>query len=195
MSNAFLIHWSSDRVRAAQAGARANETIPFLFGGPHISEPSLSRYHIAPDDIIYPVGVSKGRVSVLCEAVIEQLLSLEDFLAQQGAPRARLTATHDLHAWLQERGYAWLAPTCTDEAALLRSCTPLRFERFIPDDQLASLQFVNSRAKTRPINHFENGRLKTSTGLSGHYLRLAEESAALFSHIAHDVAAPSPLFP
>src|SRR5881394_3633237 len=108
MSNAFLIHWSSDRVRAAQNRAGADETIPFLFGGPHISEPSLSRYHVAPGDVIYPVGVSKGRVSVLCEAVIDQLISLEDFLAQQGVPHERLTATDDLHAWLKERGYSFL---------------------------------------------------------------------------------------
>lgn len=167
---AFIVYWSADRVREAEASGCEGKPISALFGGPHVSHPRLSRYRIGLGDEIFPVGFSKGTLSVFLRATIERVLPLEEFwrdLSARGLSRPR--------------GLSWLIPTCTDEGAILRDCTPLALDRRLAPVELAQVRLAGPKGE-RALR-LKDGRLSNGGQVQGHYYRISIETAAMFRKI------------
>src|SRR4029079_17969375 len=132
------------------------------------------RYGIGGGDVVYPIGITSGRIYVLCEAIVDRVISIAEFLRDELPGQPVLAKRR--HAY----GTSWLRPTCTDEAALLRSATPMNFSHVIPQEALADIRFVNRSGDERGINGLQDGKLKSSISIQGHYLRLSDSTAELF---------------
>jgi hypothetical protein len=174
VASSFVVLWTGDRLKSATTSGWVGRSIPFAFGGPHSSHPRPSRYGVKAGDAIYPVAVSSGYLLVVCRFTVDTVVPLDAFLDDH--------AVADLRALLRPRGLAWLAPTCTDEAVTLRDATPVRLDCAVPAHQLTDIRFVNARGE-RPLNQIRNGRVTSSIGVSGHYLRLSADTASLFDEV------------
>jgi hypothetical protein len=174
MARAFLVLWAGGRLKQARDGGWVGKPLPALYGGPHVSHPSLRRHHVGPGDVVYPVCVSDGRLLVLCRATVAEVLDVDDLARRQvagAAPRVPWGAR------------AWLSPTCTDDAALLSASTPLRDDFAVPPDMLESIRLVNPRGQERPLKHVRDGRLTHTAGMDGHYYRLSEATDQMLQRL------------
>ena len=135
-----------------------------------------------PGDSIYIVALKSGILSVVSSMVVGKIISVRAFLRDHlQVPEVDL----ELHLWnleeklLRERpelGHA-LPFGCVDEAAVPQEATTIRLDRHVPAEVLASLTFRNARGHERVLPT-EDGFLRKSTGIQGHFLRLIPESAA-----------------
>ena len=191
MSSSFTTYWGRDRYVAARDKAPPGFRLGVLFGGPHLSLPSLRRAGVRLGDRVYPVHVNAGLLYVLGCMRVARLLTEEEFKAELargdgggGAdapilkhmvrPPGRLEPT--LLYLAPVATHEFLAPTCTDEAALGDEGTPLWFDLAAPRDLVESLRYASRRGE-RPLRHVADGRITSISGLQGIY-RLAPPSAA-----------------
>jgi hypothetical protein len=183
MSNSFTVLWNSDRVKIARLHNLLGKPIPFLFGGPHTSQPSFTRAGVSPSDIIYPVLVKEGTVHILARVVTREIVSVDSFVSDQADlypsdQKGRWTGeTLELavqrQPWL--RAFNW---TCSDHVLLPESSSPLTTSVTLPVHALERLTYCSRKAE-RPLKGVQDGRLSTITGLQGVY-RLAESSSEDF---------------
>jgi hypothetical protein len=174
IARAFLVLWARDRLKLAAAQGWLGKPLPALYGGPHVSHPSLRKHHVAPGDAVYPVCVSAGRLLLLCRVTVAEVLHVDDLALRQladGTPRVPWDAR------------AWLSPTCTDDVAVPSASTPLRDDCAMPAELLASIRLVNPKGQERPLKHVKNGRLTHTAGMDGHYYRLSDSTEALFRRL------------
>ena len=182
VSSGFIVSWSADRIRAAGRSGWIGKRVPYLFGGPHTSHPSPRRYGVSAGDRIFPTGFKGGRLMILCECIVEDVIDVDAFYQSQKP--ASNGGDHDgLYSWLNERSCGWLAPTCTDDAVLLRDATPLVLDRFVPLDQMASIRLVTRKAERGLNKLLPDGRLSTATGMTGHYFRTTPATADLLAAV------------
>ena len=76
----YVLLWSLDRIKWLK---RVNDTGPLevVFGGPHISQPSIDR--LVPGDSVYPISVSKGRLLVLARLDVRELLDPDEYVRRR----------------------------------------------------------------------------------------------------------------
>lgn len=187
-TSSFVVMWASDRVQAARTSGWAGKPLPYLFGGPHTSHPSPSKAGVSRGDLIFPLAFKSGQLMVLCECEVEEVIPGDQFCERFGVPQVLSWRSGHLRDWLASRSCAWLAPTCTDDAVLLRSCTPLTFDRFIPLERVARIRMLNRKGE-RPLSGvLPDGRLKNTNTLHGHYCKASPATAELLSQVARHTA-------
>jgi hypothetical protein len=183
VNSSFTVLWNSERVKIARLHGLLEQPIPFLFGGPHTSQPSFIRAGVGPSDIIYPIFVKNGAVHILARVVTREIVSLESFVSA----RTDLYPADKCGRWTGEtlmlavgrqpwlRAFNW---TCSDHVLLPDNSSPLTTSVTLPIQALERLTYRSQKAE-RPLKGVQDGRLGTITGLQGVY-RLAELSAADF---------------
>jgi hypothetical protein len=183
-SSSFVVMWSSHRIRSARISGWAGKPLPYLFGGPHISHPSPVKAGVSQGDSIFPLAFKKGQLMVLCECVVDEVIPIDQFCERFGVPKLLSSQSQYLRDWLDPRSCAWLAPTCTDDAVLLKSCTPLAFDRFVPLDQMSGIRMLNRRGERPLTNLLPDGRLKDTGTLHGRYYKASPATADLLARAA-----------
>lgn len=180
MSEAFTVLWNSDRVRIARTGGRVGKPLPFLFGGPHISQPSFLRAGVRPGDQVHPIFVKGGVLHVLASLIVERIVTVEDFIAEN----PELYPPDRRGRWLGETlefaaaGQPWLKAvcwTCSDHVLIAGDSTPLSLQSALPQEALSRLTFRSKKA-VRPVKGLKDGKLTGVISLQGIY-RLTESSA------------------
>ena len=159
--SSFTTYWSRDRVVAARKHAPPDFRFDLLFGGPHVSMPSFSRAGVVPGDWIYPIHVHGGALHVLGRMRVVRIIPIADF--RPAAPMG-LTLT-------------FLRPTCTDEAVVGESGTPLMHNLVLPPEGVENLTYVSKRGRRDVKKHLRDARVISLAGFQGNY-RLSEESGA-----------------
>lgn len=174
MSRGFLVLWSKDRLKQARERGWVGKPLPALYGGPHVSHPSLLRHGVGPGDAVHPVCVSDGRLLVLCRVAVADVLPVDEFVRRQRDGTV---------AKVPPEAVPWLAPTCTDDAAVVRDSTPLRDDCAVPAEMLAALRLVNPRGEERALKHVADGRVLRTAGLDSHYYRLSDATDEAFARL------------
>ena len=192
MGDSFTTYWSRHEFVAARDKAPPGFRLRVLFGGPHVSLPSLRRAGVRPGDWIYPVHVKDGLLHVLGRMKVARVLTEAEFLEElaRDGPNAEIakhmvrppgrmppTLTYLAHV----DTHAFLSPTCTDEAALGAEGTPLWFDLVAPREVVESLRYRSQRGE-RPLRHVADGKLTSISGVQGLY-RLAPSSAAALADL------------
>ena len=174
MARAYLVLWPRHRLKEAEERGWLGRPLPALYGGPHVSHPSLLRHKVGPGDAVYPVCVSDGRLLVLCRVRVEDVLPVDEFVRRQ---------REGLAAKVPPETLSWLNPTCTEDAAVVRESTPLRADRAVPGELLEQIRLVNPKGQERPLKHVKGGRLTHTAGIDAHYHRLSDATAAMFDGV------------
>ena len=185
VKQSYIVLWSADRWKWLKRIGEAGTTLEVLYGGVHTSTPSFSRYSVMPGDRVYVVMVRDGRLHVLASMDIVKYLSIPEYL------REYLNIPEDvlrLHLWDMEKTLREARPTlghrlpygCIDEALVGENGTPFRFDREVPLDIVERLTFRNKQGRDRSVK-VEEGKFKSVTGIQGHVLRLAPDSAEDFA--------------
>jgi hypothetical protein len=183
-SSAFVVAWAADRLRAVGSSGWVGRPLPWLFGGPHISHPSLTKADVSAGDRVFPLSFKGGRIVVLCECVVHEIIPLDEFRRQfRIVKTASVMQDDDLRDWLRPQRCSWLAPTCTDDAVLLRSCTPVAVDRFVPLEQVPAFRLLNARGERKLSNVLPDGHLKNLQSLHGRYYKASPATAAILSGV------------
>ena len=196
LPDAFTTLWTGQRRRELELAGDAGRPLGVLFGGPHLSLPSLTRAGVAKDPRVFPILVRDGRLHVLGRLHVWDVIPFADYLAAEfgvieaeGADgrdaRDRLLADHpDAGHRLPPLG------ACVSEA-VLGAGTPLRFDAYVPPDRLTEVRFVSRRGE-RPIRHLENGAVAHASSLQGVY-RITPATEALLSAALNPPFDPGPV--
>lgn len=171
--SAYMIYWSKERLHAAEANGKVGKIVPALYGGPHVSHPSLRRYHVSAGDSVFPVAAGDGRLFVICHVVVDGVYDILEYAAIEKLEAKAGRNGGTTADWM------FLAPTCTDDIATVRSATPIRNDRFVPAEQLGSVRILTKKGE-RPVSGLADGRVKHTAGLTGHYFRLSASTVELF---------------
>jgi hypothetical protein len=197
MSDAYTVLWTKDRCRHLKQSGQVGSKLTVLFGGPHLSQPRFSRFGVKPGDYLYLIHVADGVLYILGRMRVKRLLTPEEYVAAN--PRMfrecedKEDAGGTLDNWLkahpQKRYLIW---SCTDEVAVGKEGTRIRFDIALSPQELEGLRFRSKRGE-RGLKHVEGGQLKRVIGLDGGVYRLSPHSAALFERLVD--AAPSKATP
>lgn len=180
MRDAFTVLWNNDRVRIARTGGLVGKPLPFLFGGPHVSQPSFLRAGVRPGDRVHPIFVKSGVLHVLASLVVERSVTVEEFISERPGlyppdrrgrwPGETLEFAAAEQPWL--KSVCW---TCSDHVLIAGESTPLSLQATLPPEALSRLTFRSKKA-VRPVKGLKDGKLAGVIGLQGIY-RLTESSA------------------
>jgi hypothetical protein len=180
MAHAYTIFWTQDRYNTLCRLGWAGRQMETLFGGPHTSEPSFTRAGVCPGDLIYPITVRSGVLSVLGRARVRDIFKLDTYIEQHADLFSLNFPEPPTKAFVRYRiahpAVACLAPTCTDEVVECEESTPLRFDLTIPPDLLTRLRYRSQRRERDLSQHLRDGRLVHSLAIRGIY-RLSASSA------------------
>jgi hypothetical protein len=174
MGDGFIVLWAAHRLAEAERAGWLGRPVPALFGGPHVSHPSLMGHKVGAGDVVYPVCVSEGRLLVVCRVTVDAVMTTAEF-----AERRRSGAA----ARVPAEALPWLAPTCTDDVALARESTPLRADCAVPGAWLERIRLVNAKGQERALKHVAAGRLTHTAGISSHYYRLSAATRELLDRV------------
>jgi hypothetical protein len=168
MAESFLVLWAQDHVRAVKQDA--GKPLQALFGGSHISAPGYTSHGVVPEDLVYVVAVRDGRMYLLARMQVRTILPIREY-REKHRPLLGPDAPHHVAD----------CDGCLTEA-LLGEGTPFQFNRAIPVEILERLQFRNRKGEDRGVK-VEDGRFKSATGIQGHVMRLAPDSARDFDDV------------
>src|SRR5688500_2604680 len=179
MPEAYTILWTGDYCRSLKKAGDAGKPISVLFGGEHLSAPSLRRFGVEPGDCVFPIMVQKGLLYVLAGVIVDRYIDLKDYAVEHlGIERSALVGLHDyqIKQLIVERcgelGHR-MPYGCGTEVALTESSTPLRLDRVFPAELLSHIQFCPRRGKPVGLNHVKDGKITTSVSLQGCFRRLS----------------------
>ncbi len=176
MSGALhVVLWSQERVQWLR---RCGDDGPLevIFGGPHISQPSLAKIRIG--DVICPVWVKEGQLHVLGALRVQRILAPETYLMERwGFQRERGLTWSNVRNSAEGRRFGHRVPhTCADLAAA-GTGTMLRWDRAVPAEALAALRFGPKPGKEVALKDVSDGLLTRSLSLQGHVRRACAETA------------------
>jgi hypothetical protein len=182
----FTLLWTESRCRWLDAAGEIGKPIEVIFGGPHQSAPSLSRFKAVPGDDVYVLRVRQKVMYIVARLRVSAILPIEDYL------RDRLglsTTLLSLPLWdLEEKLWAErpelghrLPSGCISEAAIGEG-SPLRLDCDVPSDVLERISFRSQRGE-RALKQVKDGKLMNTAGVACGVYRLAAESAADFASI------------
>ena len=189
MNSAFTVYWSRVRVQYAETGGLPDGRIPFLFGGPHVSQPSFTRAGVAVGDVIYPITLRGECIHVLCRFTVARILTIADFIKERrdlyltkshGRWEAEtLDSAAQRHPW--HRAVCW---TCSDHVLLPSAVSVFDTTRTIPADALQRLTYSSKKAE-RAMRWAADGKTPLLGSIDRIY-RLASTSAADFAKLLAD---------
>jgi hypothetical protein len=176
MSGALhVVLWPQERIQWLR---RCGDDGPLevIFGGPHISQPSLAKVRIG--DVICPVGVKQGRLHVLGALRVQRIQAPEAYLMERwGFQRERGMTWNELRKGAEATRFGHRVPlTCADLAAV-GTGTRLRWDRTVPAEALAALRFGPKPGKEVALKDVWDGLLTRSLSLQGHLRRASAETA------------------
>jgi hypothetical protein len=180
VADSYTVFWTRDRSNTLRRLGWAGRQVETLFGGPHTSEPSFLLAGVHTGDLVYPITVCAGVLSVLGRARVRRILTLTEYVEQHadlfspGLPGSSTQAFERYRA--AHPAVAALAPTCTSEVVECEENIPLRFDLTISPDLLARLRYRSLRRERDLSQHLRDGRLVHSVAIQGIY-RLTEPSA------------------
>jgi hypothetical protein len=177
----YFVLWAQGRCDLLKRHGQLAARPEVLFGGPHLSEPRFSKYHVQAGDYIVPVTVKGGVVYVISRMRVGQVLPLGSYVADYPEVFAGCDAGKRpfevLEDWLrlhpEKRYLVW---SCTDEVAVIEEAMPLRLDLAVPPDLLQRLVFSSGRRESR-LGGIVGGKLTSSMSLQGLYRRLSKQSA------------------
>lgn len=182
MSSSFTVLWNAERVKSVKP--LAGSPVPFLAGGPHVSQPLFSRAGVREGDSVYPIFVRQGTLHVLARVVVKNFAEVDDFISSQkdlfparlhGHARLDiLERTAVATPWI--KAFWW---TCADEVIVPENSTTISLATKLPVSSLERLTYVSKRG-SRAVRGVEDGLLKSVISLQGVY-RLSADSAADFA--------------
>ena len=176
----FLVLWSKERHRQLRRAAEQQPRLNVIFGGPHLSLPSFTKFGVRSGDRILPVFAENRQLHLMCGATIRETQAVRPFL------KSRFGVTEEQVAgslWSVGPALKRLHPEvaylrddeCVEEVAICES-TPLRFDRVVPTAVLMRMMFCSSKGE-RPLSQVEDGKLKSTVSIQNGYFRLAPHSA------------------
>jgi hypothetical protein len=181
MAESYTTLWANDWITRLTKSRAIDRPWKFLFGGPHISQPSFTRAGVKVEDTIYPIRLYKGVLYLLAQVKVKEMISYEEYLKgylgllsgeesdlerYEKIEQYRKQHANDLHL---------LPRTCTDEAIVAEEECSLRFDLAIPPEILERLRY-RSKKRERGVKHIEEGKLRSTVSIFGIY-RLSEASA------------------
>lgn len=101
MGFSYTVLWTGDHCKRLNRAGDAGKPLRVVFGGSHLSQPSLTRFGVVPGDDLYPIRVEKGLLFILARMTVRQLLTVPEYLTEYlGLPETYAA----LHVWqLKER--------------------------------------------------------------------------------------------
>jgi hypothetical protein len=175
MSSSFTVLWNADRVRIARS--LEGKLVPFLCGGPHVSQPSFSRAGVKPGDCVYPIYVHKKVLHIMARFVVGSFTTPEALIADRKDlfPKGtRSDWTFESHDGPAESA-PWLRALLPQESSLLTLTPRLSMAA------LERLTYV-SKKSSRGVRGIKDGELTSIVSLQGVY-RLSTDSAEDFAHV------------
>lgn len=182
MAEAYLLLWSQARLRWLR---RCGDEGPLevLFGGPHISMPTLAR--LACGDCVYVVGVAHGRLHGVARIEVSGFDDPDAFVARrfgwQRPPATGWNAVQRQHPEQARRMGHRYPYTCADQA-VLGTGSALRWDRILPAAELGRLALGPRAGQERALSGVVDGRLRSALTLQGHLRRASADSAQRLSH-------------
>lgn len=155
----------------------------YLFGGPHLSQPSFVRAGVSAGDTVFPVAVTKGKLQVLGRARVETITRTDDipFRGFDGVALDKTMALIARSGWPEPMYFRCLQVSCTDHVLSLSGSAGPWTDLFLPPEDLRRFTFRNRRGIRRPKG-VETGVLKTPMAFQGIY-RLEEETETVLNRL------------
>ncbi len=158
---AHTVVWTNDYCRALRKAGDVGKTLRVLFGGSHLSQPSLTSFGVRPGSWVYSLRVDKGCLVIVAAMRVERFIGISEYVKDVlGLPESYLS----LHLFtLEERlrrehpeGGHLLPRGFIVEVALGTNGSSIRLDRLVPADVVEKMRFVSRRGE-RPIKHLEAG--------------------------------------
>lgn len=194
MHESFTVLWAESRCRWLGSAGEFGKPIEVIFGGPHQSAPSFTRFKVAPGDDVYVLHVRQRVLHLVARLRISAILPIAEYLRiRLGLSKKRLS----LPLWdleeqlLRERpdlGHR-LPSGCISEAAIGEG-SAMRLDCEVPPEVLERIRHRSPRGE-RVLKQVKDGKLMNTAGIAGGVYRLAAGSAADCAAIV-DRAAPRP---
>lgn len=180
MGNSYVTMWSKFFIKRIQL-ARDNGPLEVIFGGPHISLPSIS--HVAPGDRIYPIFVNKGAIFVIACLNVTEIIEAEQYVYERlGVKRREGMGLRHLASAEPALGHR-LPKTCADLAAV-GTGSELVWDRSLNPGELESLRLGPKPGKEMPLKYMADGFLKRDNSLRSHVRRVSEETRGILERAA-----------
>jgi hypothetical protein len=186
MSDAYTVFWTQEYCRWLKRAGDLGTPLEVVFGGPHQSWPSLTRYGVQVGDDVYPISVKQGQLYLIARMRVRAFVPVEDYLTPflpllgDTPPTHHWDAYARLHQVCPTLGHRVPSPhSCIDHAALGEQGWPIRLDRPFPDPP-DTIRYRSRRAE-RGLKHIVDGRITYSVCLQGGVYRLSEATAARFA--------------
>lgn len=179
MSNAYVTLWTKARC-AWLRRVRDHGPLFVLFGGPHISLPSMAQVKVG--DTVFPVWVSDGKLRVIARMQVGRLITLAEYAReylQLGSLPIGPVSPEFPH---QHPELGHRAPVgCIDQVAIASEGTPFNFERSIAPEDLPFLRFGPKAGKEKALSGLQDGLLVNSLSFQGHIRRASEQTRKILA--------------
>lgn len=180
MGNSYVTLWAKFWIKRIRL-AHDRGPLEVIFGGPHVSLPSIS--HVVPGDRIYPVFVDKGEIFVIACLNVTEVIEAEHYVYERlGVERREGIALRRLASVELGLGHR-LPRTCADLAAV-GTGSELLWDRSLNPKELESLCLGAKPRKEMPLKYIADGLLKRDSSLRSHVRRVSEETSRLLERVA-----------
>ena len=189
MNESFTVHLNRPRVEAAVRGELPQQRLPFLFGGPHSSQPSFTRAGVGPGDTVYPITLRSSNIYLLCRFVVDKIVSLKELIAlrpdlypiDHPGQRVDEVISAATHRFPWHTAVRW---TCSDHVLLPSEVSEFTMGQTLNREILARLTYRSKKAD-RLLRWTSDGKAPLLTGIDRIY-RLAPSSAGDFAELFQD---------
>jgi hypothetical protein len=179
--NSYFVLWPNDWCKLL---AQANDAGPLqvIYGGPHISVPSLGEVRV--DDLIYPIIIKSGQLFIIGRMQVERITQAEVYLQEQNINKLDDnlwdTSAPKLIKQKPELGHR-IPRNCVDDAAT-GSGTHFRFDFEVPIELVSGLQFGPKPGQEKGLSITKEGKI-SHVAFQGHFRRLSHDSATLVADL------------
>lgn len=183
MSESFVVLWSQERVKRLRKAAD-DGPLEVIFGGPHISQPSIEKVRVG--DKIFPIASAGGKLFLLAMLSVEEILDPEEFVSARFCVERRSALSWgEVFFSSDGRKFGHRIPqTCADLAAR-GTGTKFNWSRQISAGELEQLRFGPRVGKEMPAKGISGGLLKSSLSFQGHVRRTSRETGDLLNRLIY----------
>ena len=179
MGSSYVTLWAKFWIKRIQL-AHDKGPLEVIFGGPHISLPSIS--HVVPGDRIYPIFVDRGAIFVIACLNVTEIIEAEHYVYERlGVERREGIGLRRLASAQLGLGHR-LPRTCADLAAV-GTGSELVWDRSLNPRELESLRLGPKPGKEMPLKNIADGLLKRDNSLRSHVRRVSEETRGLLERV------------
>lgn len=163
--------WSNDWAKQILKNDK-NSILSVIYGGPHSSQPSLSRVKVG--DVIFPVRVEGGNLYIMGRMTVEKIMNADQYMQSINVHSEGLW---DSYTYQHQDTITHKIPrTCADNAAIGINGTIIK-DRLVPINKLALVKLGVKKGEEQSL------KPKLSLSFQGHIRRLSEDSAILFNQV------------